>query len=105
MESDAQILQQELSRLTGVEFTQETSIRNRLAAWISNLIVHDQHGLYFLLYRIDIPEKKIASLLLQPHENAAFVIADAVIERQLEKIQLRSRFRQNPDHIPDDEKW
>jgi len=105
MEAEEQILQQELARLTGVDFTRTTHIRNQLATFISHLIVNDQHGLYFLLYRIDIPEKKITSLLQQPHEDAAFVIADVIIERQLEKIQSRNRFRQNPDHIPDDEKW
>jgi len=105
MEQADHILQQELERLTGVDFTRESNLRKKLAAFISELVVNDQHGLYFLLYRIDIPEKKIKVMLQQPHEDAALVIADLVIERQLQKIQLRSRFRQNPDNIPEEDKW
>lgn len=105
METENNLLQQELARLTGVDFTREANVRKRLSALLSELIVNDQHGLFYLLYRIDIPEKKIKAMLQQPHEDAAMVIADLIIERQLQKIQLRSQYRQNPDNIPDDEKW
>lgn len=106
METANHLLQQELARLTGVDFTREENVRKRLSALLSELIVNDQHGLYFLLYRIDIPEKKIKLMLQQhPQENAALLLADMIIERQLQKIQLRSQYRQKPDNIPDDEKW
>jgi hypothetical protein len=58
-----------------------------------------------LLYRIDVPEKKLRYLLEQQQgENAPLLIADLIIERQLQKIESRKQFKKD-DPIPDDEKW
>lgn len=72
-----------------------------LIAAINHLIVHDFEQLVSLLYRIDVNEAKI-KLLLQnnPDTNAAELMADAIIDRLVEKEKTKAAFKQPP---PDDE--
>jgi uncharacterized protein YwgA len=80
-------------------------LKQKLALHINHLINHDFEKLVFYLYRIDVNESKMKKLLDQKEgENAAGLIADLIIERQLEKIKSRNETRSNKD-IPDDEKW
>lgn len=80
-------------------------LREQLAAHINYLINHDFEKLVFYLYRIDVNESKMKQLLAQKEgENAAGLIADLVIERQLQKIKSRQEIKSKND-IPDDEKW
>jgi hypothetical protein len=80
-------------------------LREKLVAHINYLINHDFEKLVFYLYRIDVNESKMKHLLHQREgENAAELIADLIIERQLEKIKSRKETKCNND-IPDDERW
>jgi uncharacterized protein YwgA len=80
-------------------------LKQKLALHINHLINHDFEKLVFYLYRIDVNESKMKKLLDQKEgEDAAELIADLIIERQLEKIKSRNETRSNKD-IPDDEKW
>jgi hypothetical protein len=80
-------------------------LKEKLVAHINHLINHDFEKLVFYLYRIDVNETKMKHLLDQREgENAAELIADLIIERQLQKIKSRKETRGNKD-IPDDEKW
>lgn len=80
-------------------------IRKELTAHINQLINEDFDKLVSLLYRIDVNEHKIRRLLDQQQgENAAGLIADLILERQLQKIRSRQEFTGNTD-IPEDEKW
>jgi len=80
-------------------------LHQRLTAHINHLINHDFEKLVFYLYRIDVNESKMKHLLDQREgENAAGLIADLIIERQLEKIKSRKESKQKGD-IPEDEKW
>jgi hypothetical protein len=57
------------------------------------------------LYRLDVSEVRLKQVLQQEADtNAGELIAALIVERQLEKINTRSRFRASND-IPDDEKW
>jgi hypothetical protein len=72
---------------------------------INDLILHDFDQLIYLLYRLDIPEAKLKSLLAEhPQEDAAKMIAALIIERQLQKQQSREKYKQQDD-IPEDERW
>ncbi|HEY0751812.1 MAG TPA: hypothetical protein VGD26_11690 [Chitinophagaceae bacterium] len=72
---------------------------------VNNLINEDFGKLVQILYRIDVPEKKLRQLLIDnPTIDAADTIAKLIMERQIQKGRLRSRFKPNPD-IPEDEKW
>ncbi|MFZ1261983.1 MAG: hypothetical protein WAT34_00620 [Chitinophagaceae bacterium] len=87
-----------------VTFSQE-QLRESLAAIINDLINHDFEKLVFYLYRIDVNESKMKRLLDQKEgENAAGLIADLIIERQLQKIKSRKETKNNKD-IPDVESW
>ena len=80
-------------------------LRQKLVLHINHLINHDFEKLVFYLYRIDVNESKMKQLLAQKEgENAAGLIADLVIERQLQKIKSRQEIKSKND-IPDDEKW
>jgi uncharacterized protein YwgA len=80
-------------------------LKQKLSLHINHLINHDFEKLVSLLYRIDVNENKIRQLLKQKEgENTAGIIADLIIERQLEKIESRKKSAKN-ESIPDDEKW
>ncbi|HKC34538.1 MAG TPA: hypothetical protein VKB95_00695 [Chitinophagaceae bacterium] len=80
-------------------------LKQKLALHINQLINHDFEKLVSLLYRIDVNENKIRNVLDNKEgENAAGLIADLIIERQLQKIKSRKESKSN-NEIPDDEKW
>ncbi len=80
-------------------------LKEKLALHINHLINHDFEKLVSLLYRIDVNENKMRQLLEQKEgENAAGLIADLIIERQLQKIKSRKETKSN-NSIPDEEKW
>lgn len=76
-----------------------------LAAAINHLIETDFTRLVNILYRLDVSEPRLKQLLQQEAgTNAGELIATLMLERQLEKINTRNRYRASND-IPDDEKW
>jgi uncharacterized protein YwgA len=80
-------------------------LKQKLSIHINHLINHDFEKLVFYLYRIDVNESKMKHLLDQREgENASKLIADLVIERQLQKIESRKKTAAN-ENIPDEEKW
>ena len=80
-------------------------LKQKLALHINHLINHDFEKLVSLLYRIDVNENKIRQFLKQAEgENAAKLITDLIIERQLQKIESR-RNSVKDDSITDEEKW
>jgi hypothetical protein len=81
-------------------------LHSKLAVHINYLILHQFEKLVSLLYRIDISEAKIKSLLQQqPGEDAAKIMATLIIERQLQKIKTRQQFRQWNNDFNEEEKW
>jgi hypothetical protein len=79
--------------------------RQQLVATINFLIQKDFARLINVLYRLDVSESRLKLLLQQqPDVNAGELIANLMIERQLEKIATRNRFKAS-NNIPDDEKW
>jgi hypothetical protein len=76
-----------------------------LTAHISGLVNSNLEKLVFYLYRIDVDEKRMRTALdKNKEENAASIIADLVIERQLEKIKSRQEHRRD-NTIKGDEEW
>ncbi|SKA11887.1 hypothetical protein SAMN04488128_102912 [Chitinophaga eiseniae] len=71
------------------------------------LISTDLQQFIFLLYRIDVSEKKVRQILAYAARQGTDPyrpIAALIIERQLQKIASREAFRQ--DDLPDDEeRW
>ena len=80
-------------------------LKERLASHINFLIQSDLQKLVSILYRVDVSESKLKHLLKEnPGYDAANIITDLIIERQLEKIKSRQEYR-NDENISDDEKW
>jgi hypothetical protein len=76
-----------------------------LAQHINQLIQNSFEQLVHLLYRIDVDEKKLKTVLLNNSgRDAGILIAELIINRQLQKIQSRDLFT-NDDTIPEEEKW
>lgn len=81
-------------------------LKKEMIVHINHLINHDFEKLVFYLYRIDVNENKMKQLLEQKEgENAAGLITDLIIERQLEKIKSRRKFNQRDNNIEENEKW
>ena len=64
-----------------------------LIAYINDCIQHDFNKLVQLLYRIDVSEEKLKSILqLNPNEDAAKLIAAVIIERLAATKAARASF-------------
>ncbi len=80
-------------------------LKEKLSAQINQMIQTDFQKLVSLLYRIDVNESRLKLLLKEyPGEDAGKIIAELIIERQLQKIKSRSESK-NEKNIPDEEKW
>lgn len=81
-------------------------VHGLLSAYINNLIKNDFDKLLAYLYRIDVNEEKLKSLLqLNPGEDAGDLVATLIIERQEQKIKSRQQFSQRDDNFNDEDKW
>ena len=81
-------------------------LQTRIAEHLNHLIVTDFSLLISLLYRLDISESKLKHLLQNAKaRTAGDIIAEMIIERQLQKISSRQMNKNDVPHIPDDEKW
>lgn len=73
---------------------------------VSHLIDKDFDALLQLLYRVDVSEEKLRRLLQDfPAADAAGIITNLLLERQLQKIKSRREHAQRDQNIPEDERW
>lgn len=82
-------------------------LRQRLAERLEVLVERDFQQFVLLLYQVDVSEKKVKEILATDSSPEVFLsIAQLIIDRQMEKIKSRERFRQPPESLTDDEeKW
>lgn len=77
----------------------------QLAEFIHQLIDKDFSRLVQLLYRLDVSEAKLRSVLLEhPTRDAGEMIAQLILERIAQREKNKQLFKQQDD-IPEDEKW
>ena len=95
--ADEESLLQQLSILTEKnEVTREW--RQKLAGFINDLVANDFEQLLRILYRVDIDELKLRTVLHQnPDRDAGGLIAELMIERQLQKIHSKKQQQKPPD--------
>jgi hypothetical protein len=85
---------------------QATFTKQVLIDHINDLLQHNFQKLVSLLYRLDVSETKLRSLLDNNEgRDAADIITDLIIERQLQKIKSRQQFRQRDNNINEEDKW
>lgn len=83
---------------------QEALLRE-LEDGINWMILHRFEALVQTLYRMDIDETRLRTLLAQPGDtDAARIIANLLVERQLQKLRTRQQFRRDTD-IPEEDRW
>jgi hypothetical protein len=98
-------LQKEFS-LSVPEKISITEIKEMLSSHINHLITNNFNLLVSLLYRIDVNETKLKTLLKDnPGEDAGRIIAELIIERQLQKIKTRQQFNQGETTTSEEETW
>ena len=104
-EALALALQQDFA-LTLPERPDAGQIFDALAAKINDLILNDMEQLIRILYRVDVDEAKLRELLRQhPGQDAADIISRLIVDRQLQKIQLRKAGGKKHPDLPDAERW
>lgn len=84
---------------------QKQEMKMQLIDFINHLLLNDFNRLVQILYRIDVDEQKLKSLLQQnPQTDAAVLIADLLIQRQEEKLKSKQEFKEDTN-ISENEKW
>jgi len=77
-----------------------------IAIEVNHLIDKNFQKLVGILYRMDVSEPKLKNLLANhPQADAGIIIAQLMIERQLQKIATRKQFRKNNDNVSEEDKW
>ena len=80
--------------------------RKKLAERINEWIQNDFQKLIAVLYRLDVSEERLKTLLKDNRDSdAGIIITDLIIERQLQKIKSRQQFRSPDVDIDENEKW
>lgn len=93
MEQDNHLL-----RLEELSFEQMT-------AFINQLIDQDFSRLVQLLYRLDVSEARLKTVLLEhPTGDAGDMIARLILERIKQREETKKQFKQEGD-IPEEDKW
>ncbi|WP_441848772.1 hypothetical protein [Mesonia sp.] len=71
-------------------------LKKVLAHYLDRLIIEDFNFLISLLYRIDIPQEKASLALAEKNKttSAGEVLAELIIQRQLQKIKTRRAYRE-----------
>lgn len=84
----------------------ENALLSWLATRINDLILHHFEKLLFLLYRIDIEEDKVKKMLSdRKNENAGWIIAELILQRQKEKLAWREKFKNYKPEGLEEEMW
>jgi len=73
---------------------------------VNALIISDFEKLVSILYRLDVDEKKINTFLnQQSNKDAADIIVNLMLERELEKRRSRQKYSRRDNDIDENEKW
>ncbi len=68
------------------------AFRQLLIERIGELIQKDFDKLKWILYRIDVSEKKLTEALKNTEADPAEIITDHIIQRQIEKAESRKKY-------------
>jgi len=81
-------------------------LKEKISQHINYLIETNFKKLVTIVYRVDVSEAKL-KVLLQENSgaDAGGIIAELIIERQLQKIKSRREFRNLDKNISDEDKW
>ena len=85
------------NKLIPIEEQSYEALKEKLASYLNNLMVTDFNKLVAILYRIDIAQEKAMAELTKnaEKETAGETLARLIIERQLEKVITRRKYRKD----------
>jgi hypothetical protein len=85
--------------------TLEQLSETQLSDFINELIDKDFSRLVQILYRLDVSEEKLKSVLLEhPTGDAGEMITKLILERIAQREKAKQQFKQSGE-IPEAEKW
>lgn len=85
--------------------TLEQLTAEQMAAFVNGLVDRDFPRLVQLLYRLDVSEEKLRSVLLEhPTGDAGNMIAELILQRIAQRDKAKGLFKKQDD-IPEDERW
>ncbi|HEY2720880.1 MAG TPA: hypothetical protein VGI82_04105 [Chitinophagaceae bacterium] len=79
-------------------------LKTAVINYVNYMISHNPEKLMHILYRVDVSEKSLKVKLQNEETDAGSIIAEMIIERQLQKIESKQAFKADDD-IPENEKW
>lgn len=88
-------INEQLLPATNNEEEKMRAFRQLLIQRIDELLHRDFEKLKWILYRIDVSEKKLNDALQNSEADAATVMGDLIIQRQIEKAESRKKFGGN----------
>ncbi len=72
---------------------QREALIEELSRRVDFLMKHDYERLCYCMYTIDVPEEKFTEAVRKPEEEQpARVIAELILEREVEKMETRRRY-------------
>ena len=90
----------DLPELTDSDFDR---LRKILIDRVDDLLNHDFEKLLWILYRVDVSESRANQLLAEHPDKPAEVLADLVIERQIQKVRSRLNYKKSTTDNRDSE--
>jgi len=89
------------SIISKVGFDNLNELKKHLRGKISELLDNDYEKLISILYRIDVDEDKLNELFgSKSRESIPGRLADLIIERQLQKINIRNMYAKERKNLP-----
>lgn len=69
-------------------------LQQKLISFINDLIQNDFQRLVAILYKVDVDEDRLKRILKEEAgKDAAAIIAKLIIEREIQKLESRERFK------------
>ncbi len=96
--SELQALSESLVRQWGIwplgpSRLEREALIEELGRRVDFLLRHDLDRLMTSMYMLDVPEEKFAEAVQRPpHERPARILAEIILEREVEKMQTRQRY-------------
>lgn len=100
------IIDTQIATATEIQLRQDEDFFNDLSALLNKMINENFEQLIALLYRIDVSEKKLKNILATDKSVlSGKILAQLIIERQLEKLEARKKYKANPRENNEEERW
>ena len=94
MENELLIVLNKQLDTTFPEIISHEDLKHQISVFINDLILNDFQKLINILYKVDVDELKLKKILREnAGEDASVIIAQLIIERELQKIKTRKQFQ------------